>query len=79
MNLLYVCDTYCFVALSFRETESKNKRLVMWPAYHMHMCISTKVHKLKEFQVKTLTKNFNRGDTEYHGGHSIKGVMPSPY
>ena len=63
MNLLYVCDTYCFVALSFRETESKNKRLVMWPAYHMHMCISTKVHKLKEFQVKTLTKNFNRGDT----------------
>ena len=21
----------------------------------------------------------NRGDTKYHGGHPIKGVMPSPY
>ena len=30
-------------------------------------------------QKQFLLLNFNRGDTKYHGGHPIEGVMPSPY
>ena len=32
-----------------------------------------------QLDIALLEKNFNRGDTEYHGGHPIEGVMPSPY
>ena len=56
----FVCDTYCFVALpvAFWENESKNKRLVMWLAYHMHMCIYHKVKSVIELQANN-TNHFS--------------------